>query len=71
MAELERLTVTMPSDLAAVVRAAVAEGDYALTSELCAKRCATGRSSAWFSTRKSWRLKPTLTRAWPMLRPTG
>ncbi|PZQ46302.1 MAG: type II toxin-antitoxin system ParD family antitoxin [Rhodovulum sulfidophilum] len=33
MAEIERLTVTLPADLAAVLRAAVAEGDYASTSE--------------------------------------
>lgn len=34
MAELERLTVTMPSELAAVVKTAVAAGDYASTSEV-------------------------------------
>lgn len=34
MAELERLTITMPSELAAVVKAAVAEGGYASTSEV-------------------------------------
>lgn len=34
MAELERLTITMPGELAAAVRAAVAEGDYASTSEV-------------------------------------
>jgi len=34
MAELERLTITMPSELATVVKAAVAEGDYASTSEV-------------------------------------
>ncbi|GAB1719454.1 MAG: putative transcriptional regulator, CopG family [Nitrosospira sp.] len=33
-AELERLTITMPGDLAAVIKAAVAEGDYASTSEV-------------------------------------
>ena len=34
MAELERLTITMPSELAAVVKAAVAGGEYASTSEV-------------------------------------
>ena len=34
MAELERLTITMPGDLAAVVKAAVAGGEYASTSEV-------------------------------------
>lgn len=34
MAELERLTITMPGELAAEVRAAVAAGDYASTSEV-------------------------------------
>lgn len=34
MAELERVTITMPGELAAVIKAAVAEGDYASTSEV-------------------------------------
>lgn len=34
MAELERLTITMPGEMVAVVKAAVAEGDYASTSEV-------------------------------------
>lgn len=34
MAEIERLTITLPSDMAAVVKSAVADGDYASTSEV-------------------------------------
>jgi antitoxin ParD1/3/4 len=34
MADIERLTITLPADMAAVVKAAVAEGDYASTSEV-------------------------------------
>ncbi len=34
MPEIERLTITMPSELAAVVRQAVDAGDYASTSEV-------------------------------------
>ena len=34
MAEIERLTITLPSDMAAVVKGAVAGGDYASTSEV-------------------------------------
>ena len=34
MPEIERLTVTMPPELAAVVRQAVETGDYASTSEV-------------------------------------
>jgi antitoxin ParD1/3/4 len=34
MPDLERLTVTMPADLASIIRAAVAGGDYASTSEV-------------------------------------
>ncbi len=34
MAEIERLTVTLPSDMAAVVKGAVAGGDYASASEV-------------------------------------
>lgn len=34
MAEIERLTVTLPAEMAAVIRAAVEAGDYASTSEV-------------------------------------
>jgi antitoxin ParD1/3/4 len=34
MAEIERLTITLPADMAAVVKSAVADGDYASTSEV-------------------------------------
>jgi antitoxin ParD1/3/4 len=34
MAEIERLTITLPADMAAVVKNSVAEGDYASTSEV-------------------------------------
>jgi len=34
MAEIERLTITLPSDMTAVVRDAVKGGDYASTSEV-------------------------------------
>ena len=34
MAEIERLTITLPTDMAAVVKGAVADGDYASTSEV-------------------------------------
>ncbi|MBW4699596.1 MAG: ribbon-helix-helix domain-containing protein [Aphanocapsa lilacina HA4352-LM1] len=34
MAEVERLTVTMPADMLAVLKAAVDSGDYASTSEV-------------------------------------
>jgi antitoxin ParD1/3/4 len=34
MAEIERLTITLPADMAAVVKDAVADGDYASTSEV-------------------------------------
>lgn len=34
MAELERLTITLPAEMAAVVKSAVAMGDYASTSEV-------------------------------------
>ncbi len=34
MSSIERLTVTMPVDMAAVVKAAVERGDYASTSEV-------------------------------------
>ena len=34
MAEIERLTITLPTDIAAIVKGAVADGDYASTSEV-------------------------------------
>lgn len=34
MPTIERLTVTMPADMAALIKAAVEEGDYASTSEV-------------------------------------
>ena len=34
MAEIERLTITLPAEMAALVRGAVNEGDYASSSEV-------------------------------------
>jgi antitoxin ParD1/3/4 len=34
MAEIERMTITMPAEMAAVVKGAVETGDYASTSEV-------------------------------------
>ena len=34
MSEIERLTITLPADMAAVIKGAVAEGDYASASEV-------------------------------------
>jgi antitoxin ParD1/3/4 len=34
MAEIERMTITLPSDMAAVVKGAVEDGDYASSSEV-------------------------------------
>lgn len=34
MAEIERLTITLPSEMAATVKDAVEDGDYASTSEV-------------------------------------
>jgi antitoxin ParD1/3/4 len=34
MAEIERLTITLPADMAATVKGAVEDGDYASTSEV-------------------------------------
>jgi antitoxin ParD1/3/4 len=34
MSGIERMTITLPADMAAVVKAAVAAGDYASTSEV-------------------------------------
>ena len=34
MAEIERMTITLPNDMAAMVKIAVGEGDYASSSEV-------------------------------------
>lgn len=34
MADIERLTITLPTDMAATIKSAVEEGDYASTSEV-------------------------------------
>jgi antitoxin ParD1/3/4 len=34
MAEIERITITLPTDMAALVKSAVEDGDYASTSEV-------------------------------------
>lgn len=34
MAEIERMTITLPSDMAAAIKGAVSGGDYASTSEV-------------------------------------
>ena len=34
MSDIERLTITMPADMANIVRGAVEDGDYASTSEV-------------------------------------
>ena len=34
MADIERMTVTLPAEMAAVIKSAVAGGDYASTSEV-------------------------------------
>jgi len=34
MSNIERMTITMPADMAALVKSAVAAGDYASTSEV-------------------------------------
>jgi antitoxin ParD1/3/4 len=48
MAEIERLTITLPSDMAAVVKDAVAGGDYASSSEVVREAL------------RDWRMKRTL-----------
>ena len=48
MAEIERLTITLPADMAAGVKRAVAEGDYASTSEVVREAL------------RDWKMKRTL-----------
>lgn len=48
MAEIERLTITLPQDMAAVVKGAVAGGDYASSSEVVREAL------------RDWKMKRTL-----------
>jgi antitoxin ParD1/3/4 len=48
MSAIERLTITLPSDMAAIIRGAVEEGDYASNSEVVREAL------------RDWKLKRTL-----------
>ena len=48
MAEIERLTITLPSDMAAAIKAAVNGRDYASTSEVVREAV------------RDWKMKSTL-----------
>ncbi len=48
MAEIERITITLPTDMAAAVKGAVADGDYASTSEVIREAI------------RDWKMKRTL-----------
>jgi antitoxin ParD1/3/4 len=48
MSDLERLTITLPADMAAIIRRAVADGDYASTSEVIREAI------------RDWKMKRTL-----------
>jgi antitoxin ParD1/3/4 len=48
MAEIERLTITLPHDMASVVKGAVAAGDYASSSEVVREAL------------RDWKMKRTL-----------
>ncbi len=44
MAEIERMTITLPSDMAAVVKGAVEGGDYASSSEVVREALRDGKT---------------------------
>ena len=54
MADIERLTVTLPADLAAVLRDAVNAGDYASTSEAVREAVRDWRMKATLDRYRSW-----------------
>jgi antitoxin ParD1/3/4 len=43
MSGIERLTITLPHDMAAVVKGAVETGDYASSSGVVREACVTGK----------------------------
>ena len=55
LAEIERLTITLPAEMAAFVRGAVDEGNYAASSEVIREALRDWKTSAPCSCRSSAR----------------
>jgi Arc/MetJ-type ribon-helix-helix transcriptional regulator len=67
MAEIERLTIALPHDMAAVVRGAVERGDYASTSEVVRGALRDWKTKRAVQPKELKRSGPTWKRAWPTL----
>ena len=68
MPEIERLTVTMPLELAAVVRQAVETGDYASTSEVVRAALRDWKLKRALQIEELAALKADIDRGWPTSR---
>jgi Arc/MetJ-type ribon-helix-helix transcriptional regulator len=65
MADIERLTITLPSDMATLVKGAVSDGDYASSSEVIRETLRDWKiKRAHSNCKNSSRSKPILRRAW-------
>ena len=62
MAGIERLTVTLPTDMAALVRGAVGEGDYASSSEVIREALREWKMKRELQSRKFATLKSDIDR---------
>jgi putative addiction module CopG family antidote len=71
MPEIERLTITMPPELTAVVRQAVETGDYASTSEVVRAALRDWKLKHALQIEELAALKRTSTRDWPMSPPAA
>ena len=67
MAEIERLTITVPTDMAAVVKGAVADGDYASASEVIRAALRDWKMKRALQLQDWPRSKPISTRGLPTL----
>ena len=63
MAEIERMTITLPSDMAAVVKGAVEGGDYASSSEVIREALRDWKMKRALQRQELTSLKATLTAA--------
>lgn len=69
--DIERLTVTLPAEMAAVVKSAVATGDYASTSEVIRAAQRDWKTKRALQLEELAALKADIDASLPMWRPGG
>jgi len=71
MPDIERLTITLPTDMAAVIKSAVANGEYASTSEVIREAVRDWKMKRAIRVQDSPPSRPISTKVWPMLQPVA